>query len=109
MKKIISILTIFVFALFVSSLGFRGVSGNSFTDLKLYEYYNEFEFDYSNVNQKVFDVDSIFIGKVIKLEETIKVNKHGFDEVFSLFTIEVINVLKGDIIDSEINLVFLEE
>lgn len=109
MKKIISILTIFVFALFVSSLGFRGVSGNSFTDLKLYEYYNEFEFDYSNIYQKISDVDSVFVGKVLKLEETIKVNEHGFDEVFSIYTIEVINVLKGDISDNEINLVFLEE
>ena len=74
--------------------------------MKLYEYYNEFGFDYSNIYQKISDVDSVFVGKVIKLEETIKVNKHGFDEVFSLFTIEVINVLKGDILDSVINLVF---
>jgi len=101
-KKCFQVLTLFMLTLCTFSLFAQDV----YAHYDIYDYYSDYEYDFSDVNIKVSEFDYVFVGKPTKLIETVKINVYGFDEVYSLYEVKITNQLKGNIESKKVNILY---
>jgi len=106
MKILISILVSLLFLFCFNCTFFLNYAKDVYILYDIYDYYSDYGFDYSSINVKVSEFDFVFVGKPTRVLETVKINIHGFDEVYSLYEVNVTNQLKGSISTRNINILY---
>ena len=75
-------------------------------DLIIKSSYALYGFDVNDIEERIIQSDYIFVGRVKEFENTLSFDGTGINMPYSIYTVEVIKILKGVIETKEIEIVY---